>query len=338
LPDRPYGPADALTEVLAGIRLRGAVYCCSELSTPWGLTFRRTPGLAFHVVDRGTAHMHVAGSPDFTALRAGDLVLLPRGHEHTLGDVPRKRGHVVAFTDHPGVTLHHGGEGTSTRLVCGEGHLEGEEAEPLLSQLPAVVHVHADEGDGEWLATTMRFLAAEARSDRPGRHALVRRLVEILVVQAIRSHALRDDAQGQDHGQGRDEGQSQGQNQGWLRGLRDVHVARALSCIHGEPAQDWTVASLSRVAGLGRSSFAARFAELVGESPVEYLTAVRMRHAAGLLRRDPDASIAEAGRRVGYASEAAFSRAFKRVMGEAPRELRRRALQEAQAMEQQAAE
>lgn len=312
LPDRPYGPADALTEVLSGIRLRGAVYCCSELSAPWGLTFRRTPGLAFHVVDRGVAHMHVTGSPEITALRAGDLVLLPRGHEHTLGDVPRRRGHVVAFTDHPGVTMHHGGEGTSTRLVCGEVHLLGEEAEPLLSQLPAVVHIHADEGDGEWLTTTMRFLAAEARSDRPGRHALVRRLVEILVVQAIRCHATQDHAQGA----------------GWLRGLRDAHVARALSCIHGEPDHEWTVASLSRVAGLGRSSFAARFAELVGDSPVEYLTAVRMRHAAALLRRDRDASIGDIAGRVGYASEAAFSRAFKRVMGEPPRAFRQREAEE----------
>lgn len=170
-----------------------------------------------------------------------------------------------------------------------------------------------DEGDGEWLATTMRFIAAEARSDRPGRHALVRRLMEILVVQAIRHHATREPSQ----------------SPGWLRGLRDAYVARALSCIHGEPAHERTVASLSRVAGLSRSSFAARFAELVGENPVEYLTAVRMRHAAGLLRRDPDASIAEAGHRVGYASEAAFSRAFKRLMGEPPRDLRRRVLQEA---------
>jgi AraC-like DNA-binding protein len=310
LSGRPPPVDDVLSEVLSSLRLRGALYCSSELSAPWGITFEARACAAFHVVDRGSCWMRLPGQEPL-ALRGGDLVLLPHGDEHTLSDTPRGRGRVVDFKDHPGVCgpqVCWGGGGVKTSLVCGEIHVEEEESRPVRSQLPGVMLIRGGEGRAsEWMQPTLKFLASEAGSARTGSYAVITRLVELLFMQA-----LRDWVEG-----------GAPLARGWLAGLRDPSVARALALIHRTPGHAWTVESLARGAGLSRSAFAERFTSAVGEAPLGYLTRWRMQRAAAWLRTERTASMSEIAGRVGYDSEAAFSRAFKRVVGVPPRHVRK---------------
>src|SRR5207253_4752553 len=201
--------------------------------------------------------------------------------------------------------VRHGGGGAETALICGSFRFEGSRTHPLLSVLPPLIHIQGDGGASsrttEWLSTTLRFLAAEARHPRPGAETLISRLTDVVFVQALRAWI---------------ESQPEGVG-GWLGALRDRQIAAALGQIHRQPERDWSVARLASTVGMSRSSFAARFTALVGEAPLAYLTRWRM-HLAGELLRGRDLSVSEIAGRVGYESEAAFSKAFKREAGISP--------------------
>jgi AraC-like DNA-binding protein len=203
--------------------------------------------------------------------------------------------------------IRFGGGGAATRLVCGTVRFDHPAAYHLVGVLPRVIGVEAATSpQTEWIQSTLRFMGAEVQALRPGGETVVTRLADVLVIQAIRSWIEQDPAA----------------QTGWLGALRDRQVGRALMLIHREPARAWTVAGLANEVAMSRSAFAARFAELVGEPPMHYVARWRM-HVALTWLREEDAALGELASRLGYQSEAAFSRAFKRLMRVAPGAVRR---------------
>jgi AraC-like DNA-binding protein len=202
--------------------------------------------------------------------------------------------------------LRHGGEGPLTRLVCGAVRFDHPAARNLVAALPDVIRIEADGAERDWMQGTLALMAMETRDLRAGGEAVITRLSDILVIQAIRSWMEADPTA----------------QSGWLGALRDPQIGRALSLIHGDPARAWTVDSLARQLAMSRSSFAARFTELVGEPAMQYVTRWRMQVATTSLQEE-GATVSELADRLGYRSEAAFARAFKRVVGIAPGAVKR---------------
>lgn len=313
---------DVLTDVLEALHLKSLIYGRLELTAPWGL--RMDGGhCGFFVVTRGTCWLEVDGVEEPLQLAGGDFVLLPKAQEHTLKDAPRTRALPVAEVlgncpksrqgCQPGGIHHAGGGGALTTMVSGCFQFEDGEKNPLLACLPPVVHVKGDGGTAvQWLEASLQFVASEMASGQPGAETVVSRLADILFVQAVRAHLAQS-----------------GENaRGWLRALVDPQIGGALGLMHQQPEEPWTVESLAARAAMSRSAFAARFAQLVGEPPLAYLTRWRMDKATRLLRGG-QASIGEIAGRVGYQAEAAFSKAFKRWNGVAPGAYRRTVAQHA---------
>jgi AraC-like DNA-binding protein len=308
----PWPPVDPLGEALHFLRLRGAFYCRSELSEPWGMTLPPMAGcLWFHVLTAGGAWLEVEGEAP-RALRPGDFILVPHGRGHVLRSAPGAAAPPVLDLDREGFGEHyellrHGGGGAPAGLVCGALRADHPAARQLVERLPRVVEVTAGGSpQGEWMHSTLRLMAAEAAALRPGGETVITRLADVLVVQAIRTWLETDPAA----------------RSGWLGALRDGQIGRALTLIHRDPARDWTVASLARELAMSRSAFAARFTELVGEPAMRYVARWRMHVALDLLREE-GATVGELPGRLGYQSEAAFSRAFKRIIGVPPGAARR---------------
>lgn len=309
-------PVDPLGEALHFLRMSGTFYCRSELTAPWGLALPAMPGcLWFHVVTSGRASLvgGVDDPSDDVVLQPGDLALIPHGAGHRLASAsgvatPRLEDLAEEKVSERYGVLRHGGGGTPTTLICGVVRFDHPAAHHLVSLLPPRIHVEPSEAhDAEWMQSTLRLMAAEARTLRPGGETVITRLADILVIQAIRSWMRSDPAA----------------RTGWLGALHDEQIGRALTLVHRDPVRAWTVASLAAEVAMSRSAFAARFTELVGEPAMHYVTRWRMQVARAALREE-GAAIGELAGRLGYQSEAAFSRAFKRVTGVSPGAVRRR--------------
>ena len=305
--------SDVLTSVMDAVRLRSRVFCRSELKAPWGMTLPGSDYAHFHVIERGGAWLRIEGEEP-VALAGGDLVVVPHGTGHTLvdslGTTARPLSEMAGRRASEGgcVVMRGGGEGAETRLVCGSFRFERREAHPLVELLPPLIHLRpAETPAAEWLGATLRFLAWETREARPGTETIVSRLTDVIFVQVLRAWIESLPA-----GQG-----------GWMGALRDRQVGAALALVHRAPERDWTNASLAEAVGMSRSRFAARFTALVGEPPLAYVSRWRLETAAGLLQ-DGALSLAEVAARVGYESEAAFSKAFRRRFGTPPGAYRRR--------------
>jgi len=308
----PVRPADSLGEALHFLRMSGVFYCRSELSAPWAIELPPFPGcLSFHVVTAGRCSLSVEGI-EVRRLEAGDLALVPHGGGHTLSSEPGIPATRIEALPHEHVNeryaiLRHGGGGARTSLVCGVVRFDHPAAHHLVALLPRVIHVEASSSPRmEWIQSTLRLMAAEAKELRPGGETVVTRLSDILVIQAIRSW-IEQDPKAQT---------------GWLGALSDRQIGGALLLIHREPSRPWTVASLASEAAMSRSAFAARFTELVGEPVMQYVARFRM-HVARTWLEDEGGRVGEMAARLGYQSEAAFSRAFKRFVGVSPGTVRR---------------
>ncbi|MGH9317548.1 MAG: AraC family transcriptional regulator [Thermoanaerobaculia bacterium] len=307
---------DVLTDVLEAVHLKSLFYGRLELTAPWGLRMDGgRPG--FYVVTRGTCWLEVENVEEPVQLAGGDFFLLLRGQAHAVKDSRETSTLPVADVlgkcsgggkgCQPGGVRHYGGGGALTTLVGGFFLFEEGEKNPLLSSLPPVIHVKGDRGTTvQWLEANLQFVASEMASGQPGALTVVSRLADILFVQAVRAHLAQS-------GEGA---------KGWLRALVDPQIGEALGLIHEKPEEPWTVESLASRVAMSRSAFAARFAHLVEEPPLTYLTRWRMQRATRLLRTG-QASVGEIARRVGYDAEAAFSKAFKRSIGVAPGAYRR---------------
>jgi len=304
---------DVLSDVLGTLRLRGQVFCATRFSAPWGLLVPRGNLAHFHVVERGEAWLRLEADETAVTLTSGELVILPHGSGHVLSDRPttppvRLDELLAGQAGHERV-LRHGGSGAETRLVCGAFRFENAPDNPILSLLPPVIRVSSrGEQAAEWLGPTLALLADEARRDQEGSGVIVTRLTEVVFVQAVRVWIAQQPA---GHG-------------GWLGALRDPQIGAALALIHRKPEHDWSVAALAREVGMSRSPFAARFRALVHAAPLAYLNRWRMHLAASLLR-DDHLTVSAVIERIGYESEAAFSKAFKRRFGLPPRSFRARA-------------
>ena len=310
----PWAPADPVGEALHYLRMNGAFYCRSELSAPWGLTMMAMPGyLWFHVVTSGQVLLEAPGG-EIASLRPGDLGLVPHGEGHVLRSEPGVAAPGVLELEREEISeryeiLRHGGGGAPTMLICGAVRFDHPAARNLVEILPPIIRVEASGSlQSDWMQSTLRLMAAEARELRPGGEAVITRLGDILVVQAIREWLETDPAA----------------RTGWLGALQDPQIGRAISLIHRDPARAWSVASLADELAMSRSAFAARFTELVGDPVMQYVTRWRMQIAVSSLTHD-GATVGELAARLGYRSEAAFARAFKRVIGTPPGAVKRAA-------------
>jgi AraC-like DNA-binding protein len=308
----PFAPADPVGEALHFLRMNGAFYCRSELTAPWGLTLPPMPDyIWFHVPTAGRVWLETGdAAPRYLA--AGDLALVPHGEGHVLRSEPGAPAPGILDLEREAVSdryeiLRHGAGGAPAMLICGAVRFEHPAARSLVALLPELIHVEAaGAADLEWMAGTLRLMAAEARRLRPGGEAVITRLGDILVIQAIRSWIETDPEA----------------RTGWLGALQDRQIGRALMLVHRDPARDWTVAALAHEVAMSRSAFAARFTELVGEPAMAYVARWRMHLALSSLQGE-GATVAELADRLGYQSEAAFSRAFKRIVGIPPGAARR---------------
>ncbi len=309
----PWGPSDPLGEALQFLRMNGAYYCRSELTAPWGMTLPPMPGyLWFHVPTRGEMWIQTERTQARRVV-PGDLTLVPHGEGHALLSGPGASAPSVLELDVEPVSeryeiLRHGEGGAPSTLICGAVRFEHPAARNLVEILPEVIHVETSGSPRlDWMQSSLRLMGSEAGELRPGSEAVITRLGDILVIQAIRWWIESDP----------------GAQAGWLGALHDRQIGRAISLIHRDPARPWTVASLADEVAMSRSAFAARFTDLVGEPAMRYVARWRMHLALSALQEE-DVTVAELGDRLGYRSEAAFSRAFKRINGVAPGAVKRR--------------
>jgi AraC-like DNA-binding protein len=255
--------------------------------------------------------VRVEGEEAFV-LRPGEVVLFPRNDLHLLGSdlalPPVPAGDILQPPRDGGLfAIHHGGNGARTNLVCGFLGCDSAAANPVISTLPTALRLNIEEGGAaEWIRSTFQYAAEEVAAGRPGSATVLAKLSELLFVESVRRYA---------------ETLPEGQT-GWLAGLRDPYVARALALLHRDLTRAWTVDELGRHVGLSRSALAERFTHLIGVAPMRYLANWRMQVAAQELR-NRSTSLAQVANTVGYESEAAFSRAFKKAFGTAPATWRR---------------
>ena len=303
---------DPLGEILHFVRMSGTFYCRTELTEPWALELpRRENCVSFHVVTAGSCWLEAGGRRKL--LQAGDLALVPHRLGHKLLSHPGAPPARIDQLDHEYVSdryaiLRYGGGGAPTTLICGAARFDHPASRHLVALLPDLIHLKAGGFDQvDWLSTTLRFMAAEARELHPGGETVITRLADILVIQAIRSWI--------EHGPA---GEAN-----WLRAVQDRHIGQAIVLMHRDPERRWTVASLAAEVAMSRSTFAARFTQLAGEPAMHYLARWRMQLALAWLEAH-ETSIGEAAIRLGYRSEAAFKRAFRRYMGISPGAVRRR--------------
>jgi len=331
------GEIDVLSEVLRVMRLSGAIHFNAEFTRPWAvmtsppdlLAARLMPGAEsitlFHLATSGSCWI-ACGKLDPINIETGDVIVFARGDQHVMasdvGLAPVPVASIFPKASTEQITLvRYGGGGEQARFVCGYLHSD-QRFSPLLDAMPALVCVRVRNGAlvldafsdtgryaepillehevGWWQAAT-GHLIAEATMPGPGNRAVLARFSELLFMEVVRWQ-LTYVAEGR---------------RGWLAGLNDPHVGRALTLLHAEPARSWTVEELADRAAISRAALAKRFVELVGEAPMQYLAGWRM-HLARRLLRESGLSLAEIAFRVGYESEAAFNRAFSRLMGTPP--------------------
>ncbi|MGB6486649.1 MAG: AraC family transcriptional regulator [Steroidobacteraceae bacterium] len=313
---------DALSETLRVVQLVGAIFINARFSAPWcyqspSADFAAPflePGaervVIFHLITEGECHVELDGAPP-TRLSAGDVVIFPQGHAHRMSSQPglppatgTRLDRVLARRPRQ---LTYGGGGAVTRLVCGYLACDARLAAMLFAGLPPLVRVNVrGSSAGAWLEASVRYALAEARSPRAGGAGVLAKLAEVLFIEVLRLY-MREQS---------------GACTGWLAAVRDPVVGSALQALQKRPEHPWTVEELAHTAGTSRSVLAERFQLLVGSSPIQYLTQWRMVLASNLLARSsaPMNRIAEA---VGYQTDTAFSRAFRREFGQPPAAWRR---------------
>jgi AraC-like DNA-binding protein len=301
-PASPTGLSDDfLSQILGLIRLGTVRVFAAELAAPWALSFA-AGSACLHLVETGQAQVTTADGRK-TLVRAGDVILLPQESAHVMnaGEAAPMPLELALARHQTGVTLHLPGAGATTRLVTATFRFQGDNLSSMLAVLPPFIHIPAGSEGGDWLADVARVLLAEAREARAGVAILAARLIDALVIQAMRLWVRN----------------ATPEDRGWLGALADPRIARVLKAIHDAPFHIRSVGELANLAGMSRSSFAERFALLIGAPPLHYQTRWRLLLAHQMLQRS-DARVSEIGRQIGYDSEAAFSRAYKAQFGHPP--------------------
>jgi len=314
---------DALSDVLRIMRLKGGVFLHGEFCHPWCISVKVSPQscsrwlgdtshvIPYHYVLEGRMRVRMADGLEI-ALEAGDSVMFPRNDQHLLGtDLTRapvqSRDYVARPMEGGLLEMKLDGGGPLTRIVCGFLGTEDIRGNPVVNALPAALHLDMRDGSGgAWIRSTFHHAAEQIAAGHLGSEVLMSRLSELLFVEAIQRYA----------------GSLPERQQGWLAGLKDPYVSRALALMHARVAEPWTVEALGREVGLSRSALAERFGEVLGLPPMQYLANWRI-HVAAHELVSSSKSIAQIAQEVGYESEASFTRAFRRVMDAPPATWRR---------------
>jgi AraC-like DNA-binding protein len=321
---------DALSETLRVVRLVGAIFIQARFSAPWCYQSPSADSAApllepgaervviFHLITEGECYAELGDEPP-VRLSAGDVVVFPQGHAHRMnsqpGLAPASGARLDAVLSRRPRHVVYGGGGAVTRLVCGYLACDDRLARMLLAGLPPLVKVNMRGSNaGVWLEASVRYALAEARSPRPGGAGVLAKLSEVLFIEVLRLYMNE---------------QTEGRT-GWLAGLGDRIVGAALNALHSRPSHAWTLETLARAAGTSRSVLAERFQQLVGTSPMQYLTQWRMLLAANLLCRS-NAPLTRVAEDVGYQTDTAFIRAFRREFGSPPAAWRRSQMARVQA-------
>jgi len=306
---------DVLSDILSSVQIRGSLYFRTAFTPPWGVTVPRFSNVSrYHLVTRGSCWVTVEGDDTKIKLEKGDLIFVTNGAAHDLfcdSSVPPflRVEEVIQQSGFNGKgALLWGGDldGETTSLVCGHFEFDHDRGKLLLNELPPFIHVPNTEIlHYNWLEQAMRFITFEAFEREPGSEAVINRLAEIIFIQTIRTYAKRN-----------------ADSSRLFSALQDEQIGRVLEAVHEDPAENWTVETMAREAGMSRSVLSQRMNEVLGTTPIAYLTRWRMEvaHRALVSRRDGIPEIAES---VGYQSLSAFTRAFKKQFGRGPGEVRR---------------
>jgi AraC-like DNA-binding protein len=314
---------DALSQTLRVVRLVGAIFIEARFTAPWCYQSPHADSVAgvlepgadrvviFHLITEGECWVEMASGEAPVRIVAGDVVVFPHGDPHRMNSAPglppaASKPLASMLTRRP-VQIRYGGGGKVTKIACGYLACDARLARMLLTGLPSLVKVNVrDSNAGPWLEASVRYALTEARSPRPGGGGVLDKLAELLVIEVLRQY-MNEQTEG---------------CTGWLAGLRDRIVGAALNALHKAPARPWTLEDLAREAGTSRSVLAERFQHIVGASPIHYLTQWRMLLAANLLCRG-NLPLTHIANDVGYQTDTAFSRAFRREFGVPPATWRR---------------
>ena len=305
---------DLLSDILAVMKLRGTLYFRTAFTAPWGIEVPPFENVArFHYAHRGRCWVHVDGADDPVLLDQGDLVIIPHGARHVIGD-PSDAGiatldqvlETSGFTGEGALVYGAGGASHATELICGHFAFDRETMHPLIAALPPYIHVrNYGEAAHHWLDQTLKVIGSEVARPGLGADLIALKLSETICAQAIRYFLM-----------------TEGKEHSVSAGFTDPRICPVLQAIHRDPAADWTLDRMAREAGQSRSAFAERFRRVMDQTPLDYLTHWRMLTARRLLADTP-APIIEVAERSGYRSEASFGRAFKRHFGRTPASIRR---------------
>ena len=316
---------EVLSEVLKAVKLDGALFYNAEFSAPWcarsidarTVTSYLSPNsqhvIIFHLLTEGRGYAQVEGDDRPLPLNAGDIVIVPHGDAHILGNgsrvKPMDRSQVLEQVLSQGLKVSRmGGGGETTKFICGYMSCEPQVSQVFLGGLPPILKVSIrDDFSGQWLESSIRYSVDNADASRPGGEAVLARLSEVLFVETLRRYiALLPREQ-----------------IGWLAGVRDQEVGKALAFLHRQPAHPWTIVALAKEVGISRSVLTERFRRYLSQTPIAYLTSWRLQLGAQLLK-STNSGIAQVAAEVGYESEPSFNRAFKRKFGLPPAQFRTR--------------
>lgn len=302
MPETP--DMDILSDVLHSFRLRARIFQKGSYCGAWALDSTGMSRATFHLIGRGQAWLHHTGERAPVIVRGGDLVMFPHGDWHQISGTPQRQ---------PGMCLEGVGDGPFTTVLCAMVEFAADGWNPIVQALPSVIVVRSeDQSTSAALHALARLMLAEYEAGAPGGQGVLDRFAEVMFVLVLRHHM-----------------QHTQHLTGLLAALKDERIARALAALHRAPGTDWRVETLARAAGMSRTVFADRFTTLLGVTPMHYLAAWRMHLAEGMLC-DQRCSVAQVAERLGYQTEAAFRRAFRRVRGIGPGDVRRRARTAAQ--------
>jgi AraC-like DNA-binding protein len=298
---------DVLSDILRTIHLEGSVYFSTCFCSPWGLAIEQTEKASFHIIERGQCWLQMDSLPEPKPLVGGDILILPHGSKHQISDQPSSKclnGQAAVQRIISGDNPFIGAE-NNFNIVCGYFSFEQDSQQTFLRALPEIIHLtHQERQQFSWLDTVLKLIVTEASMEQLGKSVLIDRITEVLFIQVVRAYIKLIE-----------------QSDCYLSALKDKHIAKALAAIHQSPEKNWSLETLAQTAGMSRSIFANRFHHLVGDTPMKYLLAQRMQLAKRQIStsRQPLFNIAE---QVGYRSDSAFKKAFKRFFNQTPASFR----------------
>jgi len=299
---------DPLSEVFTKIKLSSAVYFKSDFTSPWGMDIPKGPFAQFHIVTRGQCILKTHN--ESLSLFTGDIVIFPLGTSHWIADSASSQlenGQVAVESIMKGASLFKG-DIVATTLICGHFDFDRNMDHPFIKELPEVIHItDAERKEKVWLESIANLIIQEAGSDSAGNSIIVNKLGEVLFIHAIRAFFEKNTG-----------------NKGFLAAIQDDRIGKALQAIHASPNTDWSLVTLAKVSGMSRTSFSNHFKALVGDTPLTYITKWRVLQARELLK-ETSHSVGEIAERVGYQSEAAFNRVFKKMVAQTPLRYRKSA-------------